>query len=218
MPRLVEATTPLGPEALQFLEAHGSEALSTLFDLRVSLLSKQVGIAAKALLGKDITLAIETENGGPPRYLNGICTRFAMNGRSGDLPPLPKHGCGRGCGLRRAAPTAKFFQQQKVPDIVEAVLGKYGFPIKRKLSGSYRVWDYCVQYHETDLNFVADHGARRDLTTSSSMLPANTLVLADGIASHAALPGRSTVNYIGLDAATVADEEHFYAWRPREEL
>ena len=218
MSRLVEATTPLGPEALQFLEAHGSEALSTLFDLRVSLLSKQVGIAAKALLGKDITLAIETENGGPPRYLNGICTRFAMNGRSGDYH-LYEARLRPWLWLASRRSDSKIFQQQKVPDIVEAVLGKYGFPIKRKLSGSYRIWDYCVQYHETDLNFVSrimehegiyyffEHAAGK-----------HTLVLADGIASHAALPGRSTVNYIGLDAATVADEEHFYAWRPREEL
>ena len=50
---------------------------------------------------------------------------------------------------------SKIFQQQKVPDIIESVLGKYGFPIKRALTASYRVWDYCVQYHETDLNFVS---------------------------------------------------------------
>ena len=163
MPRPVEATTPLGPEALQFLEAHGGEALSTLFDLRVSLLSKQVGIAAKALLGKDITLAIETENGGPPRYLNGICTRFAMNGRSGDYH-LYEARLRPWLWLASRRSDSKIFQQQKVPDIVEAVLGKYGFPIKRKLSGSYRVWDYCVQVSRDRSQFrLADHGARRDL-------------------------------------------------------
>ena len=76
-----------------------------------------------------------------------------------------------------------------------------------------------AQYPETDLNFVsriAEHeGIYRFFEHAAGK---HTLVLADGIASHAALPGRSTVNYIGLDAATVADEEHFYAWRPREEL
>lgn len=218
MPRVVEAITPLGPEALLFLDMHGSEALSTLFDFRVTLVSKQVGIAPKALLGKDMTIAVETEKDGSRRYLNGLCTRFSMNGRR-DEYHIYEARLQPWLWLASRRSDSKIFQQQKVPDIVEAVLGKYGFPIKRKLTGTYRVWDYCVQYHETDLNFVSrimEHeGMYYYFAHEAGM---HTLVLCDGVASHTPLTPRSSVKYFGIDAATIADEEHFYAWRPREEL
>jgi type VI secretion system secreted protein VgrG len=218
MPRVVEATTPLPAEALQFLDMYGTEALSTLFDFRVKLLSTQIGIAPKTLLGNDITLAVETENNGPKRYFSGICTRFAMNGRQGEYH-LYEARLQPWLWLASRRSDSKIFQQKKVPDIVQEVLGKYGFPIVRKLSGTYRVWDYCVQYHETDLNFVSrimehegiyyyfEHGAG-----------VHRLVLCDGFASHTPLSPRASVNYYGIDAAAVVKEEHFYAWRPREEL
>ena len=81
MPRLVEATTPLPHDDLLFLKMTGTEALSTLFDFRVTLVSKLANIEPKALLGNDMTLALETENGGPRRHLSALCTRFEMTGR-----------------------------------------------------------------------------------------------------------------------------------------
>ena len=218
MPRVLEAITPLGPKALIFHEMAGEESLSTMFDFNVTLVSEQLGIAPKALLGKPITVSVETENSGPKRYLNGICTRFAMIGRhkqyhiyTAQLKPW--------LWLASRRSDSKIFQQKKVPDIIQAVLGKYGFPIKLKLSASYRVWDYCVQYHETDYQFVArlmEHeGIYYHFEHKAGQ---HTLVLCDGIGSHQALAPRSAVNYFGIDAATDAREEHFHTWRPREEI
>ena len=218
MPRVIEALTPLAPDDLIFHAMTGMEALSTLFDFNLTLVSKQKDIAPKALLGKDITVAIDTEQDGPKRHLSGLCTRFAMVGRhkqyhiyQASLKPW--------LWLASRRSDSKIFQQQKVPDIIESVLGKYGFPIKRALSASYRTWDYCVQYHETDLNFVSrlmehegiyyyfEHSAGKHI-----------LVLADGLGSHQPLSPRSNIKYVGMDAATVEYEEHFYSWHPREEI
>ncbi len=219
MPHVIEAHTPLSRDALQFLEMHGAEALSSLFDFRITLVSEQIGIAPKALLGQDITLAIETENNGPKRFLSGLCTRFAMTGRRG-LFHTYEARLQPSLVLASRRSDSKIFQQQKVPDIVEAVLKKYGFPIKRKLSGNYRVWDYCVQYHETDLNFVSrlmEHEGMYYYFEHAD--GAHTLVLCDGLASHVPLSPRSAVNYLSLDAAGATDyEERIYAWRPREEM
>ncbi len=218
MPRVLEAITPLGPKALIFHEMEGQESLSTLFDFTVTLVSEQLGIAPKALLGKPISVSVETEHSGPKRYLNGICTRFALTGRhklfhiyTAQLKPW--------LWLATRRSDSKIFQQKKVPDIIESVLGKYNFPIKLKLSGSYRVWDYCVQYHETDYQFVSrlmEHEGIYYYFEHSA--GTHTLVLCDGISSHQALAPRSAVNYFGIDATTDAREEHFHTWRPREEI
>ena len=218
MPRVIEAITPLAPDDLIFHEMTGVEALSTLFDFNVTLISEQVGIAPKTLLGKDITVTIETENGGSKRYLSGLCTRFAMVGRKKQYH-FYKATLKPWLWLASRRSDSKIFQQQKVPDIIESVLGKYGFPISKKLSGSYRTWDYCVQYHETDFNFVTrlmEHeGIYYYFEHSAGK---HVLVLCDGVSSHKPLAPRSNINYVGVDAATVEYEEHFYAWRPREEI
>ena len=44
------------------------------------------------------------------------------------------------------------------------------------------------------------------------------LVLCDDTSCHSPLPGKPTIKYYGLDAATVADEEHFRSWQVLEEV
>ena len=218
MPRFIEALTPLAPEALLFHAMSGVEALSTLFEFNVTLVSKQINIAPKALLGQDITLAVETEDDGPKRHLSGLVTRFAFTGRhkayhiyQATLRPW--------LWLATRRSDSKIFQQKTVPDIVDEVLKPYGFQTKRALTATYRTWDYCVQYHETDHQFVSrllEHeGIYYYFEHSAGK---HVLVLCDGLSSHQPLAPRSSINYAGLDAATVDHQEHFYGWQPREEI
>ena len=50
----------------------------------------------------------------------------------------------------------RIFQEMTVPEIVEKVFGEHPTAAhKNSLTGSYQTWTYCVQYRETDLNFVS---------------------------------------------------------------
>ncbi|AVS90224.1 hypothetical protein C8238_02710, partial [Paracidovorax avenae] len=49
----------------------------------------------------------------------------------------------------------RIFQFKTVPQIVQEVLGRYGYPMQLKLTRAYRAWDYCVQYGESDFDFVS---------------------------------------------------------------
>lgn len=217
MERLVDATTPLG-EALWFRQMRGTEAISTLFEFDITFHSKTSGLSAKAMLGKDITLKVETEGGGGVRHFNGICTRFGSGGREGDhLLYMAKVRPWLWLAGRRS--DCKIFQFKKVPDIISEVLGKYGFALLSKLKKSYREWDYCVQYQETDLNFVMRLMEHEGIYFYFEHQDgSHTLVLADDISCHSPLPGRPSIKYYGVDAATVADEEHFRSWQVLEEI
>ncbi|MBI0557602.1 type VI secretion system tip protein VgrG, partial [Pectobacterium parmentieri] len=46
-------------------------------------------------------------------------------------------------------------QSQTVPQIVQTLLKEYGVNVEMRLSGSYRVWEYCVQYQESSLDFIS---------------------------------------------------------------
>jgi type VI secretion system secreted protein VgrG len=48
----------------------------------------------------------------------------------------------------------KVFQDQTPVDVINAVLADYPFAVERRLIESYPVRDYCVQYNESDFEFV----------------------------------------------------------------
>jgi type VI secretion system secreted protein VgrG len=217
MERLVDATTPLG-EVLWFRQMRGTEAISSLFEFDVTFHSKHSGLSAKAMLGKDITLKVETEGGGGARHFNGICTRFGSGGREGEhLLYTAKVRPWLWLASRRS--DCKIFQFMKVPDIIADVLGKYGFAMLPKLKKPYREWEYCVQYQETDLNFVMRLMEHEGIYFYfEHQEGSHTLVLADDTSCHSPLPGKPSIKYYGVDAATVADEEHFSSWQVLEDV
>lgn len=219
--RLVDVTTPLG-EALWFRQMTGTEALSEMFEFDVTFHSDKIGLSAKQMLGKDVTMKIETAGGlaGKTgiRYLNGICTRFASGGREGQhliytakLRPW--------LWLASRQSDCRSFQNKSVPEIIDIVLGPYGFVTTKKLKGGYRRREFCVQYQETDLNFVMrlmeDEGIYFYFAHSQGK---HELVLVDDISHHAKLPEKPVIKYYGLDASAVVHEEHFNSWDVREEV
>ncbi|GKT01165.1 type VI secretion system tip protein VgrG [Acidovorax sp. SUPP3434] len=211
MTRRVTIQTPLG-EQLQFRQLQGKEAISQLFCLDLDLLSDSKSIDPKALLGKNATVVVETQ-GGSRRYLDGIVTRFGMQGEdhrsySYRLRLQPW------LWLATRKTDFKIFQNKTVPEIVEEVLGKYGYPLQKKLTRSYRSWDYCVQYGESDCDFVSrllEHeGAYYYFEHAAGQ---HTLILADDIvASHSPLPGAAVIPFYPPEKAAVADKENIHAW------
>ncbi|REM69099.1 type VI secretion system tip protein VgrG, partial [Mycobacterium tuberculosis] len=50
---------------------------------------------------------------------------------------------------------SRTFQGCTAVEMIEEVLGTYGYAYEKKLSGSYRAWDFCAQYEESDFAFVS---------------------------------------------------------------
>ena len=217
MERLVDLFCPLG-DAIWFREMKGSEALSTLFEYDLLLHSKAVGLDAKEMLGQSVTLAVETEGGCGKRYFNGICTRFGAAGREGEfLVYQARLRAWLWLAGRRS--DCKIFQFMKVTDIVREVLRRYGQSLRVQTRNDYRTWDYCVQYQETDLNFVMRLMEHEGIHFHfEHQHGSHTLVLSDEVSCHSQLPGKSTIQYFGEDAAGVAKEEHFNEWDPVEQV
>ncbi|MBL8299994.1 MAG: type VI secretion system tip protein VgrG [Rhodanobacteraceae bacterium] len=210
MNRTLNVTTPLGPEVLRFDSLQGKESLSQLFDFQLTMKSEERGISAPSLLGQSITVDFELE-GGARRHLNGQCVQFRSAGRRGkqhlyvaQLKPWLWYA------TRRS--DYRIFQQQSTVDIVKKVLSLYPFQTKWLLSKSYRQWNYCVQYRETDANFVQrllehegiwywfEHSAGE-----------HTLVLTDDIGLASPYPGYAKVPFYPHDH-TVPDKDHLHGW------
>jgi type VI secretion system secreted protein VgrG len=212
MTRSITAITPLGDQLL-FSSMSGREELSRLFEFQVELLSESHTISPPALLGKSISLDIMTHNGGK-RYLDGHCMRFAYLGNHGrffkyqaTVRPTLWYAT-RGSDM-------KIFQGDTVPEIIKKVLGKYPIDLNvSKLTETYRKWDYCVQYRESDFNFVSRLMEHEGIYYFFEHSAGNhKMVLCDSIAAHKPFPGYASVPYYPPDA-TYSDNEkdHFNSW------
>ncbi|GKS92251.1 type VI secretion system tip protein VgrG [Acidovorax sp. SUPP2539] len=217
MTRRVTIKTALG-EALQFRQLRGEEALSSLYSFDVDLLSEGRDIDPKALLGKTATVEIETEGGGK-RYLDGLVTRFGMQGQDHRLYSYHLR-LQPWLWVATRRQDFRIFQFKTVPQIVQEVLGRYGYPLQLKLTRAYRAWDYCVQYGESDFDFVSrllEHeGAYYYFQHASGQ---HTLVIADDIvAGHEPLPGAAVIPFYPPEKSATADRENIHAWTLGEEI
>ncbi|PHP91339.1 type VI secretion system tip protein VgrG, partial [Pantoea agglomerans] len=113
----------------------------------------------------------------------------------------------------------RIFQSQTVPQIVQTLLKEYGVSVETRLAGSYRVWEYCVQYQESSLDFISRlmelegiyyffrHEADR-----------HTLVLCDAPDQHQAFPGYETIAYHVTPSGGVVTEEGISQWSLAESV
>ena len=216
--RLVDIDTPLG-SAVWFRQMTGTEALSVPFEFDIVLHSesKTLSLSANAILGKGVTMKVETESGGV-RPIHGLCTRFASAGREGDhLVYTAKLRPWLWIASRRT--NCKIFQFKTVPEIVTEVLGEYPYLLTKKLTKTYRPWDYCVQYQESDMNFVMRLMEHEGIYFYfDHAVGSHTMVLADDMSCHSPLPEKASIEYVGADAATTDMEEHIDSWLVRGEV
>ena len=102
----------------------------------------------------------------------------------------------------------RIFQNKSVPDIVEQVFKDRGFSdYKLQLQGSYPEREYCVQYRETDFNFVSrlleEEGIFYFFEQSQEK---HTLVLADQSSAFDPCPNQATGHYLPAEGG-VMDED-----------
>ncbi|MCH5376437.1 MAG: type VI secretion system tip protein VgrG, partial [Planctomycetes bacterium] len=152
--RVISVTTPLGPDVLLLKGMTGTEQLGVPFEFELDLISENFEIAAEDMLGQPVTIWMRLLDGSR-RWFHGICNRFSHAGyqdrfcryRATLVPWL---------WLLTRTADCKIFQEMKAPDIIKQVFRDAGFTdFEDALSGSYREWEYCVQYRETHFNFVS---------------------------------------------------------------
>ena len=160
--RYLQVETSLGRDALILTQASGHERLGGLFELSLEFTRQSGDLNLDSLLGTSATLAVhnapESHKGNVAfsRYFNGYFSRIAFAGYGAEgqarfhatlVPWL--------WFLTRTA-DCRIFQQKSVPEILEEVFRDAGFADFRvDLRGNYPPREFCVQYRETDFNFVS---------------------------------------------------------------
>jgi type VI secretion system secreted protein VgrG len=218
MPRVMEITTPLDADVLLFHGMHGREELSRLFEYQLDLLSPKKDVNIDDILGKNVTvkLALPDDN---TRYFNGYVTRFAQSGVYGRYHRYSAVVRPWLWFLTRTA-DCRIFQEMTVPDIVKKVFSDHGTAdFTFELTGTYRKWTYCVQYRETDFNFISrlleQEGIYYYVRHTDGH---NTVVFTDSTSKHVATPGYEQLPFVSPEQVVRPELEHVSRWEFGREI
>jgi type VI secretion system secreted protein VgrG len=211
--RIATLNTPLGGDTLVFQSLSISEELGRLFSLDITAASERGDLKADDLLGKGVSVELKCPRGGV-RYFHGFVSRFSRVPRPGTryfsyhLSAVPWLWF-----LTRQS-DCRIFQNKKLEDILRDVFGRRGFSdFKFQLSGNYTPWEYCVQYRETDFNFVSrlmeQEGVYYYFEHEKDK---HTAVFADSPAAHQPFPKYEKLTFSALTTIHEHDQEHVYDW------
>ena len=203
----IGVTTPLG-SALKITTFSGHEEISKLFQFQLGLVAANgAQVPFQAIIGQPVTVRIGS------RYFSGIVQRFGEGARGASqtrytatvVPSL---------WLLTRSQQSRIFQQKSVPDILRQVLA--GSPVVFRLKGTYAPRDYCVQYRETDFNFVSrlmeEEGIYYFFKHTSN---GHTLVVTDS--PDGLTPLSAPISFDATGAAR-QDAGVIYAWEKDQEL
>ncbi|MBI2480732.1 MAG: type VI secretion system tip protein VgrG, partial [Planctomycetia bacterium] len=152
--RMLKLSTPLGKDVLLLTGFSGQEEISRLFRFQLEMISDNNVVTAADIVGQNVTFSVELSDGSP-RFFNGFVNQFVAgdeehgrrNYRAEVVPWL--------WFLTQTA-DCRLFQDKTIKDIIETIFGDLGFSdYKFDLQLDHKKWEYCVQYRETDFNFVS---------------------------------------------------------------
>src|SRR4051812_2178125 len=218
MARVMEIATPLGDDVLLFHGMSAREEMSRPFEYQLDLLSKKKDVSVDDILGKNVTIKLGLPDD-QTRHFNGYVTRFAQGSMLG--PYYRYHATVRPWlwFLTRTA-DCRIFQEMKVPDIIKAVFADHpSADYKLELTGAYKKWTYCVQYRETDFNFVSRLMEQEGIGYYFRHTDGHdTLVLTDSTTKHAPVSGYEKLSFISPEQQVKPDSEHIHSWDFQREI
>ena len=149
--RIASLKTPAGTDVLVLNRVVISEQLSQPFRIEADLLSEKKDLKFEDLIGQSVTITMSTHED-VPRYFNGIVSRFTQMGMESRFEAYRMEVVPKLWVLSRTY-QCRIFQKMSAEDILKKVLKE--IDVEWSLTGTYDTRDYCVQYRETDLNFIS---------------------------------------------------------------
>jgi type VI secretion system secreted protein VgrG len=201
--RIAALRTPFGADELGLLSFTVSEELGQIPSFTIEAVCEKKSLDPNKILGHEVGITFNVANG-KKRYFHGYAIRFnraAIHGRyfvySMTVVPW--------LWFLTQSKNCRVFQNKSVVDIAKKVFQDRGFSdVELKLQSSHTPWEYCIQYRESDYNFVSRLLQQEGISYFYKYEESkNTLVLADSPSAHEPFPG---YDQIKMQRDTASDE------------
>ncbi|MCV6610331.1 MAG: type VI secretion system tip protein VgrG, partial [Amphritea sp.] len=194
-----------------------------VFSFEIELVSRQADIALESLMGQAAAVTLMDQTGDEneqTRYIHGIIA-YAALGEEGvrqtgyRVVLVPK------LWLLQHRINSRIFQFLSVRDIISQVLDEHeyqGDEYRFELTRSYSERQYCVQYAESDLNFIErlleDEGIHYYFEHSADK---HTIVFSDASYSSPFISGDTEIPYYHHAQGAVS-EQHLFRFQYAEAI
>ncbi|MCU0840964.1 MAG: type VI secretion system tip protein VgrG [Thiobacillaceae bacterium] len=225
MPRNLEITTPLGADAFMVTRLTGREEIGRLSEYQLDLLSPRNSISDKDILGKNVTIRLAM-GGGNWRYFNGYVSRFMILGETRSPVFEKSRAYAYQMTVRpwlwflSRTSTCQIFLEKDVPTVIKEVFGRWPFAKhEQKLSATYQKWENCVQYRETDFNFVSrlmeQEGIYYFFEHDNGK---HEMVMLDAMTAHKPRKGYEEIEYNESPEGQIRDRQYIHGWEVTLEI
>ncbi|MFD1981308.1 type VI secretion system tip protein TssI/VgrG [Mesorhizobium newzealandense] len=210
--RATVVQTPVGAELLTFTHLVGRDEISRCFAYTAGFVGTDANIDPLKMLGGVVSVEGESD---PKRWFSGIVSEFRLT-RIEDRLAYYEAVARPWLWFLGNTTDCRIFQNKSVVDIVKDIFKKYSTAeFDLRLQGSYPPREYCVQYDETDLDFV------QRLLEHEGILyffehdeGKHTLVLTDAMSKLKPAPGYEKVPYHFEGQGSRRDVEYITEWIP----
>jgi type VI secretion system secreted protein VgrG len=203
----------LGDTAV-FMRMSTTEELGRMSEFQLAFLSPSNDIDPADVLGQNLSVTLDYPAGGE-RQFSGIVTTLRLlvpgdttHNRMARYEAIvhPR------LWLLTQSSHRRFFYQKTVPQIVSAVFEPFDIDFRNACSASYPALEHCVQYRETDFDFVSRLLEREGIHYFFEYAGGkHTLVLTDSNSEHRPIAQYETIPYQAWDTPG-QDEECVYRW------
>ncbi len=223
--REVGVSCLLGNNVLLLSRFRGTEALGRPFEYDLELLSEDFQVDFDRVLGQPMVLRMQLhddQNSEQTRYFHGFVSRFEQAPVAGATSRVAGYRATVVPWLwfltRRS--DCRIFQEKNVPQIVLEIFREHGVAdFELRLTHDYKPREYCVQYRETDFDFVSrlleDEGIYYYFEHTSEK---HTLVLCDSISAHLPFDGFDSVGYNPTDNTAGIRKGRISTWTLRRQV
>lgn len=210
--RATVVQTPVGSDLLTFTHLVGRDEISRCLAYTVGFVSSSPDVDPLKMLGGAVSIEGESD---PKRWFSGLVSEFRLT-RIEDRLAYYEAIVRPWLWFLGNTTDCRIFQNMSVIEIIEEVFSKYSTAkFEKRLQGSYPPREYCVQYDETDLDFV------QRLLEHEGILyffehdeGKHTLVLADAMSKLKPAPGYEKVPYHFEGQGSRRDVEYITEWIP----
>jgi type VI secretion system secreted protein VgrG len=215
--RFIKIKTPLGDDTLLLQSFAGTEAVSRPFSFQAEVLSEKADITFNDIVGKNVTIHIRLADD-TDRYLNGYVGRFTQALKDSKVSHYRMEIVPWLWMLTRKF-DCRIFQKMTAPDVIAKVFKTGGFKdFKSSVTGTFDTLEYCVQYRESDFNFVSrlmqQFGIYYYFEHQDGK---HTLVMANSPSVHQPCPGQAHADFNPVSGG-LEDADVVSAWEASQEL
>lgn len=195
----------------------GQEAISKLFAFELDLVSEEPSLNYDDIIAQAVTVRINLADGSS-RYWNGYVSRFVQAGQDSNVA-VYRATMVPWLWFLDQTTDCRIFQNKTAPDIIKQIFQEYGYSdYSLSLYGDFVKRDYCVQYRESDFNFVSrlmeEEGIFYFFEHENGK---HTLVLGNDPSVHKPCPNQPTARYEGTSGGW-QDDDVILQWLQEQEV